>query len=127
MAKSIKLKDETYIDSTGVVHEQELLNDILDIQTDFLKIVELKTIVTVGANTTVSAQVGAIPSIEGYTCLGVLPYVNGYGDQWIVSYAKYNGDYIYAMIHSKYSSSLTADIICRLIYIKTTYYDNNKQ
>lgn len=32
MAKSIKLKDNNYIDSTGIVHNRELLSDILDNQ-----------------------------------------------------------------------------------------------
>ncbi|MBQ6546461.1 MAG: hypothetical protein IJL74_00490 [Bacilli bacterium] len=30
MSKSIKLKDDTYIDSTGVVHNRDLLSDILE-------------------------------------------------------------------------------------------------
>lgn len=36
MAQSIKLKDENYIDSSGVTHNRELLFDILNNQNDIL-------------------------------------------------------------------------------------------
>jgi hypothetical protein len=37
MAKSIKLKDNNYIDSTGIVHNRELLSNVLDNLSDILE------------------------------------------------------------------------------------------
>ena len=80
--------------------------------------------VTVLANSIDSYTLRTLPIITGYTFVGILPYNNGYSDQWLVSYGYYNGN-IVAMINSKFAYDLTSTLNYSLIYLKDDYYNSN--
>lgn len=78
--------------------------------------------ITVGANGMTTTNMGSVNAPDGYTYLGCIANNNGYGDQWVVSYAEYGGS-IYAMIHSKWGASLSSNITCYAIYINNNVKD----
>ena len=86
------------------------------------KIKKYESSITVGANATVSLNMGSLASISGYVFVGFLPISSGYGDQWLVSYSQYSGN-VQAMVQSKYSGSLTNNISCYAVYIKADYFN----
>lgn len=99
--------------------------DLIDNKiTDVFKIKKYSKQVQIGANAFVNTNMGSSSNITGYTRLGVLPQENGYGDQWLVSYSIYSSNQIQAVIHSKYNSTLTAILVCYVIYIKTDVYNS---
>lgn len=61
----------------------------------------------------------------GYTFFTVIPYLNGYADQWVVSYSRY-GNKIIATIYSKYNGNLTSNLEFMIIYIRSDLYDSFK-
>lgn len=78
--------------------------------------------VTVPGNSLNSYNLDTITIPSGYMVLGILPRMNGYGDQWLVSLSYYSNKVV-AMIHSKYSSSLTNTISYFVIFIKTNWFN----
>lgn len=86
----------------------------------FFKIRYLSQSVAIGANAMATTVMGALPAINGYTFIGILPKDGGVGDQFLISYSLY-GSNIVAMIHSKYSSTLSGTIKCALLYVKNDY------
>lgn len=125
MSKSIKFKNAVYLDSSDISYNRLKLNDILDIQDDFMKIIHVRSRVTVPGNSLNSYRLlDTFPEINNYTFIGILPHVLGYADQWLCSISIY-GCGVVAMIQSKYPSSLTTIIEYMLIYIKSTYYNLN--
>ena len=79
-----------------------------------------KKSITVPANGFGVLDMGALNVPSGYEYLGVIPYQNGYGDQWVVSYGMYSGANLYAMVHSRYGGSLTTNLECYVVYINTS-------
>lgn len=97
-------------------------SDISEIN-DWFRIREYTSSITVAGNSTATIDMGNISTPTGYTFLGVVSNNSGYGDQWIVSYSNYNSK-IQAVVSSRYSSSLTNDLVCYAIYLKTSFYNN---
>lgn len=64
-----------------------------------------------------SVTVGALTQRSGYTLLGYINQNGGYTDQWLISYGTY-GSNVVAMVHSKYSGTLTQTISCTAIWYK---------
>ena len=122
MTRSIKLKNNTYIDSTSIVYNKEKLADILEKNIGIIKIVTLQQAMTIGAGEFTSVNIGAIPNYDDYTFIGIMNDTNGYGDQWLISYSSYGGNVV-AMVHSKYGGILSSAITCKLLYIKNTYLE----
>lgn len=92
---------------------------------DIFKFQELVKSVVIGANYNTGVDMGEYHVPEGYSYLGVISYSAGYGDAWQVTFARYGGNHIYAYIKSYYSSTLTSSLICRVIFVKTDYYNDN--
>lgn len=122
MARSIKLKDNNYLDSTSIVHNRINLADILNGTDSIFKLQIMKQSLTVEANAFVNITMGKLNTPNGYTYVGVIPNSNGYGDQWLVSYGSYSGN-IVAMVHSKYPAALSAGLTCLAVFIKSDYYN----
>lgn len=97
---------------------------LLDIDnvTDCFKLRRKSATVQMAANTIMEKALDTVTAITGYTVVSILPFENGYGDQWIVSYSFYGGR-VYAMIHNKYSSALTSTLVYYILYIRTDIYD----
>ena len=89
---------------------------------NWLKYRNYKTSVTVGANEIINKTIGSLDTPNGYSFLGILSKKNGYADQWVVSYSEYSGN-IVAMIHSKYSQSITSYLECVVLFIKNEYIE----
>lgn len=102
---------------SGVPLENGLLGLVNDI-----KIMRVTASVTVPGNSISKYDLATISVPSGYRIIGVLPLVNGFGDQWLVSTSYYSNK-IVAMVQSKYSSSLTSTIECYVIFFKQDYYD----
>ena len=67
MGKSIKLKNDNYLDSTSIVHKKVLLSDVLK------NIVKIKTFTgTVTVNGTSANGINVNIKYSGYTPLGVV-------------------------------------------------------
>jgi len=124
MAKSIKLKDENYIDSTGITYNRKKLNIIIDSLSDILKFQYFQKEVIIGGNGNTSVQMGAINIPTGYSLLGFVAQANGFSDQWIITYSQYGANCV-AYVKSYYPGDLTNTISCYAIYVKTSYYNNN--
>lgn len=80
--------------------------------------------VVIGANGNIGTIMGALNVPDGYKFIGTLAINNGYGDQWVVTYAKYANN-IVAYIASFYNGSLTSQLECMAVFIKEEYYNNN--
>lgn len=78
--------------------------------------------VTVPGNSLDKYNLDAVTIPDGYSLLGVLPRINGFGDQWLVSLSYYSNKVV-AMIESKYNSSLTSTISYYLIFIKNNFFE----
>lgn len=96
--------------------------NVLDKINGLFKIKKYTGSITVGGNAFQTLNMGSLSSISGYTFVGILPNQNGFGDQWVVSYGLYGGN-VQAMVHSGYSGSLTANLTCYVIWVKTDYYN----
>lgn len=59
----------------------------------------------------------------GYTFFTVIPYRNGYSDQWVVSYSRY-GNRIVATIYSKWNGNLSNSLEFSVIYIRSDLIDS---
>lgn len=92
--------------------------------TDVFKLKRYSKSVTIGANAFTNINMGSSADITGYTRVGVIGRENGYGDQWLVSYTIYSNNQVQAMVHSKYTSSLTASLVCYVVYMKTDVYNS---
>lgn len=89
---------------------------------NWLKIRKIEQSVTIGANGFTNIDFGTLTIPNGYTYIGVVTEENGFGDQWLVSYAKY-GDNLVAVVHSKYNVSLNGTLKCKVLFIKTSLID----
>ena len=94
-------------------------------ETNIFKFQKFTKSITVGANGMTSLDMGTLNIPTGYSYAGVMNLTTGYGDQWVVSFGKYSSNHIYAMAHSKYGASLTTNIECTVVYVKTTYWNDN--
>lgn len=133
MSKSIKFNNNTYVDSTGVVHKRELLSDVLNKQSnniseqsDIFKFVKYSLGVYLGANSNGSVSMGTLKTITDYTYIGIIPIDNGYGDQWQITYARY-GNSVQAYLKSYYGAGLSGNLECMVVYVKTSYYNNHSE
>lgn len=77
--------------------------------------------VTVPANSLNKYDMDTVTIPNGYTLIGVIPRLNGYGDQWLVSLSYYSNKVV-AMIQSKYSGSLTNTISYYLLFVRTNWF-----
>lgn len=116
MAKSIKLKDNNYIDSTGVVHNRTLLSDILSnmLNSVFTNIVLSSFGVTDTANE-ITVGTYTIPSSGVYLITGIC-HPNYYGESGrdLFTYLKKNGDIVWyhdAVINT-YAWTISRGISC---------------
>ena len=90
---------------------------------NWIRIRKYSQTVLIGGNSNASVTLGALNTPSGYTFVGVIPYSNGYGDQWTVTYALY-GQNIVAKVKSWYGGDLTSQISCYAVYIKTDIYNS---
>ena len=88
--------------------------------TDAFRFRKFQKSMTIPANGMAVLDMGAVNVPSGYSYLGCLPVVNGFSDQWVVTYSNYGDNHIKAMGHSKYGVSLTSDVSCYVVYIKDT-------
>lgn len=79
--------------------------------------------ITVGGNSFGTTNLGSLNTPSGYTFVGLIPNSSGYGDQWVVSFSLYSGN-VQAMVHSRYSSSLTNTLKAYALFIKTDELSN---
>lgn len=84
---------------------------------DLIKFEEFTKSVTVNSNEYLVVTMGELTVPDGYIFLGCTPVVNGYADQFLVSYSKY-GSNIIAMIYNKYFAQLQNELRCKAIFIK---------
>ena len=80
--------------------------------------------VQIGAMAKVSTVMGELKIPSGYTCLGIIPCDNGYGDSWQVTYSKY-GNNVVAYIDSYINTTLNSTLQCMAVFVKTDYYNQN--
>ena len=59
----------------------------------------------------------SLPSFSGYTLEGIMSYNNGYGDQFLVSYAVY-GTKLLAYVKNHHPAELTFSLGCTLLYLR---------
>lgn len=78
--------------------------------------------VTVNSKSVYFTNLGALTMPEGYTFLGLLPCMGGYGDQWQVGFTRY-GNNVLSQIYSYYTATLTSGISCYAIYVRTDMYN----
>lgn len=109
--KSIVNNNATELDTTST-----LVNGMM-------KLKKYVSSMTVAGGSTATANMGSVPSISGYTFVGIIPLQTGYADQWITTFSEYSGK-IQVMIRSFYSGSLTANVACYALFIKTDYYNS---
>ena len=78
--KSIKLKNDYYLDSNGIMHNKKLISEIIDSILDYIDnwiiFKKYTKSVTIGANSFTNVNMGSIVKIDGYTAVGVLTTEN---------------------------------------------------
>lgn len=121
MNKVLKNKDDKILDFK--IPGYEKFKSKMD---DIFKFQELGKAVEIGANWNGNVDLGEYQTPEGYKYLGVITNESGYGDQWQVTYSRYGGNHIYAYVKSYYNSTLISSLHCRVIFVKTEYYNLNK-
>lgn len=121
-----QVEDSLTSNSTTNAPSIHAVNTALNnIDLNFLKFKMMeKSNVTVSGNSSTSVDVGTFTVPDGYTFIGILPINNGYGDQWIVSYCRYNNSCV-AMIDNHYAQSLTSQLRCCVLFVKTDYFNQN--
>ena len=121
-----QVEDSLTSNSTTNAPSIHAVNTALNnIDLNFLKFKMMeKSNVTVSGNSSTSVDVGTFTIPDGYTFIGILPINNGYGDQWIVSYCRYNNSCV-AMIDNHYTDSLTSQLRCCVLFVKTDYFNQN--
>ena len=97
-----------------------LITGGIQLQNDFI-LEKHDVSVTVPANSFNSYNLDAVTIPSGYTLVGVIPRINGYGDQWLVSLSYYSNKVV-AMIHSKYNGSLTNTISYYLLFVRSNWF-----
>lgn len=103
--------------NNGTLLEQSQLSLLNDI-----RITKCSATITVPANALAKYDIASITVPTGYKLVGVIPRVNGFGDQWLVSLSYYSNK-IVAMVQSKYNGELTSSIECFVIFFKDYFYD----
>ena len=78
--------------------------------------------VTVNSKSVYFSNLGTLTMPEGYTFLGLLPCMGGYGDQWQVGFTRYNTS-VFSQIYSYHTTALTSGISCYAIYVRTDMYN----
>ena len=92
---------------------------------NFLKFEDMQKSVMIASNGQAGVDMGEYHQPNGYELLGIVAMSNGVGDAWQVTYGQYGGSHIYAYIKSYFNGNLTASVRCRVIYVKTDYYNQN--
>ncbi len=103
--------------------KSSLVNSINELLTNFNSLFKFQQVsqqVTISGNGNIGTPIADLENPTGYTLLGILPKVNGYGDQWQVTYSAYNQK-VYAYIKSYYGESLTSTLQCTVVYINSDY------
>ena len=59
----------------------------------------------------------SLPAFSGYTLEGIMSYNNGFGDQFLVSYAVY-GTKLLAYVKNHHPAELTFSLGCTLLYLR---------
>lgn len=119
MSKSIKLNDNTYLDSSGVTHNRECLSNILN---------ELTTTVDIQLAALTNCSVGNyyrgvknlssyIPS--GYRLIGITPTYISYGDRNFLQYnLYYDNNSLYWQMYCQWAGDGKITVNIRLFLIK---------
>lgn len=128
MGKSIKLKNNTYIDSSAVVHNQELLSTILEKSVRFKKF-EIKFDVS---NKKIGDWVEGhtannIPPIGGMTQIGFLVDTIGYADKNFVLAPQWRNHKVYAKMLIGYKEGRDTDLTMTgyIVYAKLSIIDTS--
>lgn len=129
MSKSLKLENDTYIDSGSIVHNKEILSKLLG---NLIKVKEFKIIFDV-SNASVGDYVigyteNNIPSIDGMSAVGYLVKTLGYADKNFVFNPHWRNGKIYAkmLIGYKESADKTLSLHGYVIYINDSLIDTDK-
>lgn len=111
----LKDKNEN-IQNPKIPRYEKLKNEVKSL----FKFQQVSQQVTIDGNGNIGTPIADLENPTGYTLLGILPKVNGYGDQWQVTYSAYSQK-VYAYIKSYYSESLTSTLQCTVVYINSDY------
>lgn len=119
MSKSIKLTNNTYIDSSGITHNQNKLSDVL---TDFVKEVDVRldriTSYSVGTYYRGVKDLSSyIP--KGYKIVSIIPTYQSYGDRNFLQYnLYYQNNLLYWQMLAQYNGGNALIIEIRLYLVK---------
>lgn len=126
MSKSLKLKNDTYVDSSAVVHNKELLSTILEKSVRFKKF-EIKFDVS---NKSVGDWVEGhtennIPPIGGMTQIGFVTDTINYADKNFVLEPQWRNHKVYAkmLIGYKEGSNTYLTMTGYIVYAKLSIID----
>ena len=115
---TLSASDVGAVPTSRTINGRALTGNINIIPTDMFIFDEYSKEITVGSGAT-SITMGSLTQRSGYTLIGYMSLVGGYGDQWLVSYSTY-GSNVVAMVYSKYSTSLTQTIKCTAVWRKNS-------
>lgn len=128
MSKSIKLTNNTYIDSSSVVHNKELLSTILEKSVRFKKF-EIKFDVS---NKTVGDWVeghteNKVPAISGMMAVGYIVETLGYADKNFALMPQWRNGRVYAKMLVGYKEGHDTDLSMTgyIVYAKPSIIDTS--
>lgn len=128
MSKSLKLEDDTYIDSSSITHNRELLSELLG---NLIKVKEFKIIFDV-SNASVGDYVigyteNNIPSIDGMSAVGYLVNMVGFADKNFVFNPHWRNGKIYAKMLLGYKGGdTTINLFGYVVYINDSLINTDK-
>lgn len=112
------------INNPGLYVGNELQNPIIPRYENIFKFKQYTASVTVNGNDKLAKNMGGFVVPDGYIFLGILTISTGYGDQWNTTFSIY-GNAVIAEIKNWYSSALTSEIKCMVVFVKIEYYTQN--
>lgn len=124
MAKSIKLQEDIYIDSTGIVHNKKILSEVLVDIDSKLKIINISKEITLSANSFSSGiTFGNITVPDGYVFVGIMNgdclndrILSTYSSS--ILYGQTGNMTIYASFYNTWGAEITKTMGCSIMLIK---------
>lgn len=126
MAKAIKLKNDMYLDTRGIVHNKELLSNVLDKTIRFKRFGIKFDVSNVNIGDWVIGYTeNTIPKIDGMQVVGFLTYYIDYGDVNFILSPQYRGNKVFAKMLLKFKGNeKEIDLQGYIVYAKPSVVDD---
>ncbi|MGN1342870.1 MAG: hypothetical protein ACI4VL_06765 [Bacilli bacterium] len=126
MSKSIKLKNDTYIDSSSIVQDKNTLPNVLN---NLIRLKEFKLVFDVSNASVGDHVIGStknnIPAVAGLAMVGFIVKTTSYANKNFVLMPQYRDGKVYAEILLGYKGTdKELTLYGYIVYVKTSLIEN---